>query len=171
MFDFFLSMTLDKADHIAASWHDDVDPTTVPQSYRRCVRCRHVRLLGVFPLVCEDDPADCRRHKLCRVCLGDTLRQVKKRRDGHARRRATNCANTRAYNLKKSHAMPLWADRRAIEEFYIEAREKTVKTGVKHQVDHIIPLRHKLVCGLHIPVNLQVIPASENFRKHNRFNP
>ena len=37
-------------------------------------------------------------------------------------------------------------------------------------VDHIIPLKGKNVCGLHISNNLRVVPASINLHKANRFN-
>ena len=148
------------------------DPTASPGSFRRCVKCKNVRLLGLFPLVCEDDPSDCRRHKVCRVCLGSALDKAKFKKEAPARRsvaRAKNTARTRAYSLKKSQSMPRWADAEEIQKFYIKSKELTLSTGVKHQVDHIVPLTHEFVCGLHIPANLRVITAAENLRKTNHF--
>lgn len=41
--------------------------------------------------------------------------------------------------------------------------------GVPHSVDHMIPLQGKLVCGLHVWNNLQIIPSCLNSRKMNKF--
>jgi hypothetical protein len=75
------------------------------------------------------------------------------------------------YRAAKLQATPSWASSDAIEAFYREARRLTKETGHKHHVDHIVPLVHPEVCGLHVESNLQVLTAAENQRKGNRSWP
>lgn len=77
-------------------------------------------------------------------------------------------AATRLYQAAKRQAVAPWANRKAMLAFYEEARRLTKETGVPHHVDHIIPINHPTICGLHVETNLQVIPAAENVRKGNR---
>ena len=76
---------------------------------------------------------------------------------------------TRARQAQVLRAMPPWANRDAITAVYEEAARKTLETGIEHHVDHEIPLRGKLVSGLHVHTNLKAIPARENLKKGNRY--
>ena len=55
-----------------------------------------------------------------------------------------------------------------IEEAYHLAKLRTEVTGIPWHVDHILPLQGKKVSGLHVPGNIQVIPAKENLKKSNK---
>ena len=64
---------------------------------------------------------------------------------------------------------PAWADRHDIADLQRLARVLTRCTGIVWSVDHIIPLAHPLVCGLHIATNMRVIPLEANLRKGTRW--
>lgn len=64
-----------------------------------------------------------------------------------------------------------WADFDEIRAVYRKADRLSTATGVKHQVDHIIPLNHPRVCGLHVHFNLRAIPAGPNMSKNNYWCP
>lgn len=87
------------------------------------------------------------------------------------RNRPARNAQEAKRNAIKKRAFPSWADRKQIEEAYALAKVREEETGFVWHVDHIVPLQNALVCGLHVPVNLQLLPAADNTRKHNNFDP
>lgn len=80
-------------------------------------------------------------------------------------------AKVRERQALKLTALPAWADRAAMTVYYREAKRLTRETGVRHEVDHIVPLQGRTVCGLHCEANLQILPKEENLRKLNRHWP
>lgn len=72
----------------------------------------------------------------------------------------------------KMQRTPKWLtkeQKQSIKEFYVMAKELEKVFPWKQCVDHIVPLRGKDVCGLHVPWNLQILSAKDNMQKGNRY--
>ena len=76
-------------------------------------------------------------------------------------------AGNKARKAAQRQAIPAWADRAQISTMYRKAKELSAVFGVELQVDHVVPLRGKLVCGLHTPANLQLLAKDLNHTKRN----
>lgn len=69
------------------------------------------------------------------------------------------------------NATPAWLTCTAmdqIDSIFAAATEASQNTGVPHEVDHVIPLDGKTVCGLHVPWNLRVMERGPNRSKKNK---
>lgn len=79
-------------------------------------------------------------------------------------------ADTKARRRKHREASPPWltaGHKAEIRQLYQSAIESSRISGEKYVVDHIIPLRSDVVCGLHVPWNLRIITRIQNAAKSN----
>ena len=96
---------------------------------------------------------------------------AKARAEWAKRNRASGNAKKAAREASKKNATPKWANTFFIKEIYHLAQLRTKYLGIKHSVDHIVPMTSKIVCGLHVEDNLRVIPHVQNISKLNRHWP
>jgi hypothetical protein len=82
-------------------------------------------------------------------------------RDRKKQNRAYYSQLQRLRHCRIKEAMPQWVDKAAVVEVYRNCPEG-------YEVDHIVPLLGKNVCGLHVPWNLQYLTPQENRRKSNK---
>jgi len=159
-------------------------------TYRCCPKCKEAKSLESFGKDKHKEDGLAVRCKECRrqdvnlyykqnreKCLTATKRWTKnnaeKYKETYTKYYHNNkpsffarSAQRRASKLK---ATPQWADKDRIEIKYWYAQWLSETVGIPYEVDHIIPLQNKTICGLHTEDNLQVIPMTENRRKSNSF--
>ena len=85
--------------------------------------------------------------------------------------RAISLGYAQKRRARKLQAATNWdpeLDDLVVSEAAILAKLREKIVGGKWHIDHVIPLKNKIVCGLHNAYNLAVIPAIENMRKGNR---
>ena len=92
--------------------------------------------------------------------------------------RAREAMHASLRRAKVKRATPAYVAMSKIEEIYLIAQVMRELTGVKHHVDHVIPIsgtqpgsKKRSVSGLNVPDNLKVIPESKNVRKSSKFPP
>lgn len=165
----------------------------VAVEYKKCKHCEIVKPSSEFRT--NKQSSDGLRHE-CKDCRASSDRQY--RLDNwdaiYPKKREYEINNRKELNKKRVELYHSNLDKyRSRSLFYVHARRKSQPkwtmefkaewnvlnnsrielentTGIKHNIDHIIPVIHPDVCGLSVPWNYQILTQEENVRKSNQFD-
>lgn len=133
-----------------------------------CMECQRVskRIVSI-----TDEQADRNRKRASEWYGSNTERAKASNRKYVEANRSKDQLWQSTRRATKKAAIPCWADLKEIELVYDQCELTSNLTGVRHHVDHIVPLQSKIVCGLHVHTNLQILTYEENCSKGNRYWP
>ncbi len=184
-----------KAEELSSNMTKKIYPP-VMDGFKRCIKCgeeKHVTLFHKHPQMksgrlnkcaacvreyvkkwVEENPGVRARQYAKNEGAKKRARGLRRRLDGEGYDPLKRKISALKYSHKRKAqkiGMPVWdAD---FDEFVMDeakrlAEDRTAITGHKWSVDHIVPINHRLACGLHNGHNLNVVPASWNSSKSNR---
>ena len=161
---------------------------------KKCIKCNNSKSLDLFY---KDKSKKDGHTSYCKVCSANKSKShyannkeaaIKRASDWYANNKEYRQAYRRKHYLEnkgqynssinlrraaKLKATPSWLTEKQLNDIYAiykSCAKITERTGKAHHVDHIIPLQGVDVCGLHVPWNLAILPASMNLAKHNKHN-
>jgi len=138
----------------------DKNRTRVDGLHLYCKSCRKEERKSWYKAHKESQDSRNKRWKQDnREAWNQLTRQAYKRNPGYYKAKSSH---RRSCELK---ATPSWSEKELIEKVYLKA------TDYGAHVDHIVPLKSEVVCGLHVWANLQLLPPTDNISKGNRFWP
>lgn len=92
-------------------------------------------------------------------------RALKNKRERFARDPAYKKAFNLRCSTRRRTTLLKWVP---IMAFY-DLCSQALELGPEYVLDHIVPLNHPQVCGLHVPWNMRVVTREENTLKGNEF--
>ena len=140
-----------------------------------CTRCNEVK-----PLTAFNKKTGNKFHSHCKECVAITRRIYYESNSNKVKKRVRSYKNSNKHMVNadrakrraaKLEATPDWLTDEQLNEIkniYWLAQDLKKITGEDYHVDHIIPLQGEEVRGLHVPWNLQILPADINLSKGNR---
>ena len=151
-------------------------------SNKACVACETARRVILTPEAKEHQREQRRKHEAARkdrkreyarIWYRRNKERIKRQRQAHPnyhrRLRSANEQYRKACRRADIYRHDLEIQHR-IDLIYDEMKTRN-KAGEDVVVDHIIPINNELVCGLHLPWNMQLLSRSENSIKSNDFDP
>lgn len=145
---------------------------------KKCSRCEQDKHLTEFPV---RRAAHDGRAAACKTCINDAKSTAYWVNTGERQKSIERTVRTkkarfeadpayhRAFNLwtstRRRTKIPAWVK---IMDFH-EVCKLAVKKGPGHVIDHIVPISHPDVCGLHVPWNVRVVTKKKNTDKGSKF--
>ena len=150
---------------------------------KQCGKCNEelpVHYFGVKTRKRKDGSSYEATSSMCKRCKNIESKRYRSSPEGRSCRKtyrakpevkASNAERNRLSKGKSHKAKPKWLTKehkKQITDTYMLMRDCRAVTGEDYHVDHIVPLKGENICGLHVPWNLQVLPAYVNVSKSNK---
>lgn len=136
-------------------------------------RCNNCKVEKTFSEFSKNKSRPNGHSHYCKACISARNKSLVVDHSSHYRKNAEYYkikASFRKESVRQATPKCLTKEHKVdIINVYRHAHDCSVVTGEKYHVDHIVPLKGEQVCGLHVPWNLQVLPAEVNIIKSNSF--
>lgn len=138
-----------------------------------CNMCKEEKPLNMFHKASRSSDGHQYSCKHCKKAYqSNSKSRLEVSRKYYARNTHKHSQLVRARQAGLKKATPDWlteAHKLEMSDLYWLARDLSTFGDEPYEVDHIVPLKGRDICGLHVPWNLQVLPRSINRSKHNGY--
>jgi hypothetical protein len=144
---------------------------------KQCTRCLATKPLADFNRRALSADG---RTAACAACIRSDKQIVYWVRPGEREKASARASQTKQQRFEKDpaykRAFNLWGTTKKRTTIpacmtildFVPICKKAIAKGLEYELDHRTPLKHPLVCGLHVPWNLRVVKRTTNQRKSNR---